>query len=234
MARLPRLAVAGQPHLVIHTGRAGRPVFIDDADRQLYQDVLMAAAQACSVALHAYALLDDEVSLLATPRDAAALGRMMQRVGRGYVPAFNRRHATHGPLWSGRFHAAAVEPERYLLASIRCIEQAPVRRGLAVRAQDWPWSSASHHVGRRASPLITEHPAYWRIGNTPFEREAQHDTRLQQLLSEPQLAELRDAARRDWALGSTTFLAAIRQVTARSLQPRPRGRPRVSKDETPG
>src|SRR5436190_20927952 len=107
MARLPRLAVAGQPHLVIQRARAGQPAFADDADRRLYLDALIGAARSCAVAVHAYALLDDEVCLLATPHQADALGRAMQRVGRAYVPVYNRRHGRQGALWAGRFQATA-------------------------------------------------------------------------------------------------------------------------------
>jgi putative transposase len=226
MARLPRLAVAGQPHLVIQRARAGMAVFVDDTDRELYLKTLIGAARSSRVALHAYALVDDAVLLLVTPATSDALGRCMQRVGRGYVPAFNRRHGRQGTLWAGRFDATAVEPERYLLSSIRFVEQAPVRSGVATSALDWPWSSAAHHVGRRTSPWITEHPAYWRIGNTPFEREARHDAELRNPLSDSQIAELRDATRRGWPLGSAAFVAAIGQTTPRPMQPRPRGRPR--------
>ena len=58
---------------------------------------------------HAYALLDTEVWLLATPPEAAALGRWVQAIGRRYVSAFNRRHAGSGSLWAGRFRAAVVQ-----------------------------------------------------------------------------------------------------------------------------
>ena len=225
MARLPRLAVAGQPHLVIHRARAGVAVFVDDTDRELYLQTLITAARFTRVAIHAYALVDDAVLLLATPATNDALGRCMQRVGRGYVPAFNRRHGREGTLWAGRFDAAAIEPERYLLTSLRFVEQAPVRSGTVAMARDWPWSSAGHHVGRRNSPWITEHPAYWRIGNTPFEREARHDAELRNALNDRQIAELRDAARRGWPLGSSAFVAAVGQTTPRATQPRPRGRP---------
>ena len=172
MARMPRLAVAGQPHLVVQRGGGARPVFVDDADRRAYLSALAELAPGGPVAVHAYALLDDAVMLLATPREPADLGRFMQRVSRRYVPAFHRRHGGNGPLWAGRFQAAALDPERYLLPCILLIEQAPVRAGVVAMATEWPWSSAAHHVGRGTVPWLREHAAWWRLGNTPFEREA--------------------------------------------------------------
>ncbi len=226
MARMPRMAVAGQPHLVIQRG-GSEPVFRDDVDRRLYLDVLREVARSASVAIHAYALLNDGVLLLATPREVKDLGSFMQRVSRRYVPAFRRRHAGTGALWAGRFQAAPVDPERYLLRSILMIEQAPVRAGVAGQAVDWEWSSARHRVGRVAEPLITEHAAWWHTGNTPFEREAKHEIELQRALREDEVAELLAAARAGWPLGSAKFIEAVSQATARPAQPRPRGRPRL-------
>ena len=106
------------------------------------------------------------------------------------------------------------------------IEQAPVRAGTVAVASEWHWSSAQHHVGRHASPLVTEHEGWWRIGNTPFEREARHDIELQRMLSDARVAELCNAARGGWPLGSPAFMAMVAQVSGQAVLPRPRGRPR--------
>ena len=226
MARMPRLAVAGKPHLVVQRVGASRSAFVDDADRRSYLASLSELARGGTVAVHAWALLDDTELLLATPQRGADLGRFMQRLNRRYVPAFHRRHGGNGALWAGRFQAAALEPERYLLSGILLVEQAPVRAGMAAMAVEWPWSSAGHHVGRGASAWLTEHEAWWRLGNTPFEREAKHEVELQRQLRDAQVAELLGAARGGWPLGSASFLASAAQAGDRPAQARPRGRPR--------
>src|SRR5580765_6099617 len=163
MARMPRLAVAGQPHLVVQRVGAGQVAFVDDVDRRAYLEALRELASGGPVALHAYALLGDASLLLLTPREGADLGRFMQRLSRRYVAGFRRRHGGSGALWAGRFRAAALDPERYLLPATLLIEQAPVRAGVVGTAIDWPWSSAAHHVGRGASPWLKEHEAWWRL-----------------------------------------------------------------------
>ena len=228
MARMPRLALAGLPHLVIQRAKPGQPVLSDDADRLRYLDALRASARDTAVAIHAYALLDDTVLLLVTPRHADDLGRFMQRVNRGFGPAFHRRHGTRGGLWAGRFQAAAIDPERYLLRAIVMVEQAPVRAGLVGAARDWVWSSAGHHAGRGPSLLVTEHEAYWHLGNTPFEREARHDIELDRMLGNEWVDGLLAAARGGWPHGSAKYIAGLGPTTetGRAMQPRPRGRPR--------
>ena len=226
MARLSRLCVAGQPHLVIQAGRAGQSVFIDDDDRRAYLGALLESSRASDVALHAYALVDDGVSLLATPATAEALGRFMQRLGRRYVGVFNWRHGRVGSPWAGRYQSAVVDPQSRALLSMRMIEQAPLRRGLVMRAIDWPWSSAAQHAGRvAAGSLVREIEAYWRLGNTPFEREAAYLEQLDVALTAGEVEMLAGAARGGWSVGSAQFLELVRSASRRSVQARPRGRP---------
>ena len=76
MARLPRLAVAGELHHVLLRGHNGQAVFADDADRAAFVELLREPAARQGVAIHAYALLDREVHLLATPAEADFFGRL--------------------------------------------------------------------------------------------------------------------------------------------------------------
>ena len=174
MARRPRLSIAGELHYVLQTGHNGQVVFADDADREAFLAMLRDAARAAGVAVHAYALLDDAVHLLAVPGRADGLGRLMQSLGRQYVAAYNRRHGRSGSLWAGRFRCAPIDATACGYAAMLEIESAPVAKGLAADAGTYAWSSAGHHLGRRRDPLINDHPAYWAIGNTPFERELVH------------------------------------------------------------
>lgn len=226
MARMPRLAVAGLPHLVVQRSTSRRAALADGADRDAYLAALERAVRDTGVAIHAFALVADTVLLLATPRAAVDLGGLMLRVNRRFVPAFHRRHGSSGALWAGRFETAAIEPEQYLLPAMWMVEQAPVRAGLVAAAGAWPWSSARHHLGREASPLVTDHGAYWQLGNTPFEREARHERELATPLGAHDEEQLLAAARGGWALGSVGFLVRLAESAPRALRPAPRGRPR--------
>jgi putative transposase len=224
VSRLPRLTLAGQPHLVLQRGVQGQPVFVDDDDYRFFLARLADAAAACRVAIHAYVLLDSEVRVLATPEDATGLGRMMQSVGRTYVAAFNRRHGRSGTLWQARYRATVLEAESWFVNCMRHVESQPVHVGHP-SAVDYPWSSAAHHVGRLASPLVTEHALYWRLGNTPFEREAAYRDLLERSLTSSQSTQIEEATLKGWALGSERFLRELGLQTTRRLAPKPRGRP---------
>jgi putative transposase len=227
MARLPRLAVPGEAHYVLQQGHNRQPVFIDDEDRHAFVNVLREAAREHGFAVHAYALLDHQVGLLGTPADGQSLGKTLQAVGRRYVPAFNRRHQRSGTLWEGRFRACVLESERYLVSAMCLLESAPVSAALAASPDAWPWSSARHHLGGMRDPLVTDHPLYWALGNTPFDREAAYRRALDQGVPQQEGAAILTAALKSWALGSPAFLARLAELTARPLHARPRGRPRA-------
>lgn len=225
MARLARLSIEGELHLILQRGNNAQPVFQDDADRASYLEKLAASAPACGLAVHAYALLPNQVHLLATPASADSLSQCMQTLGRRYVASFNRRHARTGTLWEGRFRATVVEAERYFLDALVYVDTAAERAGLG---QPWPWASTLHHLGLKRDPVISEHRGFWSLGNTPFDREAAYRARLSRGLSSGQVAELSEAQHKGWVLGSPPFLATMAQRTERPLAPRPRGRPRKS------
>lgn len=230
MARLTRLCVPGELHGLLQRGHNREPVFGDDEDRQAYLDALQAAAQAHAVAIHAYALTDIEVFLLATPGAAHGLGRLMQTVGRRYVAQFNRRHGRSGSLWDGRFRAAPIEALSWFRPALLWVELAPVRAGLAAQPWHWRWSSAAHHAGQLADPRLTDHAEFWRLGNTPFEREAAYRRLSEQSLTSEERERLQRSVEQGWPVGPESFLARLGEQVARPLVPRPRGRPRKAKE----
>lgn len=220
MARLPRLAIGGLPHLVVQRGHNGAPVFIDDDDRRRFLAALREVALLQRVAVHGYALLTGEVWLLVTPEQAEGLSRMMQALGRRYVAGFNARHGRSGTLWDGRFRAALVDAQTEALPALLFVETLAQQRGAG------DWSSLPHHLGRVRDPLLSAAPFYWALGNTPFDRESAWRRQLEEGLGAEHAQRLEQAARKGWAVGSPAFLSQWALTSERPLAPRPRGRPR--------
>jgi len=223
LARLPRLTLPGQAHWLIQRGHSARAVFADDEDRQTYLAALREAAGTEEVRIHAYALLDGEVQLLATPLGPTGLSRLMQAVGRHYVSAHHRRHGGSGTLWDGRFRCAVVEPGATLLDVLCLLDSQP--------GGD-PALSVGHRTGGRPVPWLVDPPDYWQLGNTPFERQAAWRRRVAEGIGATRADALRSAALGNWVVGSPRFAAEVGAQTARPAAPRPRGRPR--RDATSG
>jgi putative transposase len=225
MARLPRLAIAGEVHLVLHVGHNRQVIFGDDEDRRRLLAVLREVRLREQVAIHGYALLPHCLWLLATPAVATALGRLMQAAGRRYTVDFNRRTGRSGTLWEGRFRSTVVAPGQPALEALVFVDQAAVREMFALRASDYPWSSAKHYAGEASDPLVSDLPGYWLLGNTPFERAARYSKLLEEPLAQARAAQVLSSVQGGWALASEDELARLQQRTRRRLRARPRGRP---------
>lgn len=233
MARLPRLTVPGYPHHVVQRGNNRQPIFLSDADRQRMLELIEEQARQLEVAVHAYVLMDNHVHLLLTPGAEDSLSRLMQAVGRRYVRVFNDRHGRSGTLWEGRYRSTLIEPERYLLPCMAYLDLNPVRAGLVAQARDYPWSSHAHYAGLRVDRMVTPHPLYWALGNTPFAREAAYAQQVQEGVPAPLQQAITDAVLQGWALGSADFVAQLQKKTPRRLSKAQPGRPRT-RQATPG
>lgn len=226
MARLARLAVADHAHLVLLRGHSGHAVFRDDVDRAAFLSALQRACNVERVALHAYALLADRVWLLCTPASAQAVGRALQALGRRFSAGFNRRHQRSGSVWDGRYRATVVEGGAHLLEAMVFVDQAPVREDSMSAGSSAVWSSARQHVGLGTEFPLTDAPAFWALGNTPFDRCAAYRALLEEPLGPERAERLAAAVQRGWAVGSPAFLDVLHQLSSRRVEPRPRGRPR--------
>ena len=224
MARLPRLVVPNQPHHVIQRGNDRQLVFRDTSDYAVFLGRLGEAAKQFEVAIHAYVLMPNHLHLLASPSDSTGLARMMQWVGRYYVPYFNHKHGRSGTLWQGRYRTSVIDSEQYFITCSRYIELNPLRAGMVLSPADYAWSSYPHHIGVRADPLVTDHPLYWALGNTPFEREAAYKDLSEQALTPEDLIKMRDSVK-GWALGSEQFKTKLEKIVSRRVSPIRTGRP---------
>ena len=225
MARTARLVIPNQSHHLIQRGHDRQLIFHDAADYQAFLGWLRVASRQFGVAIHAYVLMGNHLHLLATPSDEQGLARMMQWVGRYYVPYFNLKYQRSGTLWQGRFKTSIIESEQYFMLCSRYIEMNPVRAGMVVRLAEYPWSSYAHHVGDKQDPLISDHPLYWALGNTPFEREAAYKALMLQEIPAENAKALTEAVQRGGVLGSEQFKSGLEKQTGRQVRPGKRGRP---------
>ncbi|HSW20102.1 MAG TPA: transposase [Ramlibacter sp.] len=226
MARLARLIIPGLPHHLIQRGNNGHPLFAGPEDRAHMHGLLVEHAREAKVAVHGYVLLDSQFHLLATPAQGDSLARLMQAVGRRYVRYFNAKSGRSGTLWEGRYRCAPLQPERFLLPCMVFLDLAPQRAGLTEDPAQYPWSSCGQTLGQRADRLVTQHPLFWRLGNTPFARESAYAALLAQGLPAPMEHRIADSALHGWALGDEAFLGALQAQTGRRLTRGQPGRPR--------
>ena len=140
MSRPLRIEFAGALYHVSARGNAGQAIFLKDADRRQFLEMLGREIGQHRWICHGYGLLDNQYSLLVeTPE--ANLGRGIGRLNAVYSQWFNRRYQRTGHLFQGRYKAIIIEKSLWLTPVARDLVWSPARAGLVKRPGQWPWSS---------------------------------------------------------------------------------------------
>lgn len=224
MPRKPRFFVPGLPAHIVQRGNNRQVIFFEETDYEMYRALLAAASERFGCLLHAYVLMTNHTHLLVTPQDKTSVSKMMQYVGRQYVPYINHKYQRTGTLWEGRFRAAVVETSAYLLACYRYIELNPCRAGMVRQPQAYRWSSYQRNGLLLQDSLITPHSEYQNLGPDDAKRAASYRRLFGQDMDDEELNALRDYTQSGTPLGGAQFRKAIESALATKIgQPR-RGR----------
>jgi putative transposase len=118
-----------------------------------------------------------------------------------------------------------------LLGAYAYVECNPIRAALVETAAAYAWSSAAHHLGLRSDPMITDHAAYWALGNTPFERQASYRSILEGGNTQQELERIRAAMNKGWLLTHEKAEPEWAVGANRRAISKPRGRPPKSESD---
>jgi putative transposase len=194
------------------------PVFRDDRDRVEYLRLLHEEAQQFGLAFQAWCLMTNHVHLVVTPRRTESLARGIGEAHRLYTRMRNFQEQVRGYLFQGRFGSCILD-EAHLIRAARYVEMNPVRAGLALRPEQYPWSSAAYHLDLvRSDPLqcdrkVVEISGDWK-GFLAAAVEAEEARGLERCLS----------TGRPWAVES--FVRRLEKRMNRPLNPRQGGWPK--------
>ncbi|HEY6240101.1 MAG TPA: transposase [Burkholderiales bacterium] len=153
-------------------GRARSACFSCAADRTAYLRALRECAESERCAVHAYALMGNHVHLLLTPARSGGGARLMTAIAVRYARHLAEEYGHEGVVWEEPYDATPVHARRHLLATMRYVEENPVRAGLAAHPGAYPWSSYRANVLGGDDALITPHAHYYSLGRSPAERRA--------------------------------------------------------------
>ena len=232
MPRRGRYFLPDQPLHVIQRGNDRQAIFFADDDYVRYRDWLQEGACRQLCAIHAYVLMTNHVHLLVTPATAASVPRLMQSLGRRYVRHVNDAYRRTGTLWEGRYRAAPIDSEAYLLTCQRYIELNPVRARMVADPADYPWSSHAANARGAADALVRPHALYLALADTAEARRQAYRRLFDAALDEDIVGELRAATNGGWAIGGARFKEQIAAKLRRRVTPLPPGRPPKDADRT--
>src|SRR6266571_1693745 len=124
-----------------------------------------AADEHVPMRLLAFCLMPNHFHLVLWPREDGQLSDYVGWLLTAHVRRYHQHYHSSGHVYQGRFRSFPIQEDDHLLTVLRYIERNPVRAGLAGRAQDWHWSSASLDRGHEPPPLHpgpVPRPAAWQ------------------------------------------------------------------------
>jgi len=230
MPRKPRFVIPGVPVHVVQRGRSREPVFYDDADYRVYLGRLKEGAERYQCQIHAYVLMTNHIHLLSTPSDMQGITRMMQYIGRHYVPYVNRTYGGSGSIWEGRYKANLVQNEHYLLSCMRYIELNPVRANMVNTPMQYNWSSFHRNGRGMKDELVVPHGLYQKLGSTDVARQSAYKALFNVHIDDNELKDIRNAWQTGTPLGNDYFRQKVEDKLGCKIGQARRGRPKLEKN----
>ena len=115
-------------------------IFVNDADKMRFLDILTTCKEISGFELYAYCLMGNHVHLLIGVKDEP-LEKIVKRINNRYVYWFNLAHDRVGHMFQDRFKSEPVDDDNYFLTVLRYILQNPVKAGFCRKLSDYEWSS---------------------------------------------------------------------------------------------
>lgn len=213
------------PHHVTQRGNHRSTVFFDRSDGLEYLRLLRESMSTHTIEVVAYCLMPNHVHLVLVPATEDGLHRALKVVHGRYAMRINRMRSRIGHLWQDRYFSSPLDSAHFINA-VRYVELNPVRAGLSEVAEDYEWSSAAAHCGRRRDALVELRP---RSG--PFRAIDHWSAWLADGLPDECVDFIRRQVKQNLPCGSAEFIAQLEAQAGRSLQFRPPGRPKKSQGE---
>jgi REP element-mobilizing transposase RayT len=125
MARPLRIEYPGAVYHITSRGNPRADIFLTNADRQVFLDILGNTVEKYNWLCHAFCLLANHYHLIIETLDPnLSLG--MRQLNGVFTQSFNRAHNRVGHVFQGRYKAILVEKESHLLELCRYVVLNPV------------------------------------------------------------------------------------------------------------
>ena len=141
---LRRLHHSGQSHFVTFSCFHRLPLLAQMQMQDAFLSVLEQMRRRFQMRVYGYVVMPEHVHLLLSEPSDEMLPQAMQMLKtRVSIQARKeeKRAACEQPFWQTRYFDHNVRNHEGFVTQLRYIHRNPVKRGLCVRPEDWPWSS---------------------------------------------------------------------------------------------
>ncbi len=143
-------------HFITFTCYHWKPYLATAATRDLFEEMLEQTRRLYRFYISAYVVMPEHVHLMVSEPERRLLSVALQALKQAVA---RRQNAAHPPFWQARYYDRNIWTRKAFEDACAYIHMNPVRRGLVTNAEDWPWSSARHHL--TSEKRIVEVESQW-------------------------------------------------------------------------
>lgn len=140
MSRDWREEYLGALYHVIARGNNKEYIFRESIDKGYFIKLLRENSPIMEYEIYGYVFMDNHYHII-IQTNREKLQKIMHQINNKYSKYFNRKYKRVGHVFQGRYKAALIQDERYILNLLRYIHRNPVRAGLCTKVEDYRWSS---------------------------------------------------------------------------------------------
>lgn len=148
MPRVSRVDVGNEIYHVINRANARLPIFFEEKDYILFENILEEAQKRFDMRIIAYCLMPNHFHLVLYPKQDNDLQRFMQWLTLTHTQRWHAKNKTIGTghLYQGRYKSFLIEKDDYLATVVRYVERNPLRARLVPKAENWNYSSLARRI----------------------------------------------------------------------------------------
>lgn len=142
MPRTARVFIENACYHIITRGNQKQVVFCEEDDFKHYLYLVHKYKVKYGCLIYGYCLMDNHVHLiLELPKGVRSMSSFMHGLNQSYAMRFNSKYEKVGHLWQNRYKNYVVTKDDYLINLISYVEFNPIRANVALRIEDYCWSS---------------------------------------------------------------------------------------------
>ena len=194
MPRTSRVDIGGYCYHIINRANARLPIFFEEKDYILFENILEEAHKKYDMRILAYCLMPNHFHLVLYPKNDGDLGKFMQWLTLTHTQRWHQQKNTKGTghLYQGRYKSFIIEEDNHLLSVIRYVERNALRSRLVRKAENWKFCSlwCKIYGKEQQKKLLSKWPIlepkdYLLFVNTAQSKEEEESLRLSVVKGKP-------------------------------------------------
>ena len=143
MVRLRRYKSENTPFFITTSTFNNQKFFINKDRTEIVIDYIYRAKERMIDFLLAFIVMPEHLHLLIIPKSGFTISQIMLFIKKGSSRVIHIKENTNGHLWAKRFFDRGIRSEKELVETIEYIHYNPLKTRLAIKAEDYLFSSAN-------------------------------------------------------------------------------------------